>query len=311
METFRMTSRSAARSLEKLLDDGWDDHDKSERLARELEAAAEKAIPSHQLAPFLHLSTHTIGEHLADWARALGLGKRVLDGRTPTFETAKAWGRLYVAAVLAGDALEAADLELSYLEAAGEDFGAALLDMRFMLAGALVGAKRAGEAGRLYRSALDLVGRIRQSTLLDRTIAVASNNLGWELYDMSSRTEHDDDLMRLCAEMSLKFWLKCGNWINAERGHYLNALVRNVTADPTSGLAYADEALTIIAANGERPLDTARLQLARAVSLAALGNANGAAQAIADADAAAAMLVATDLRAQFAAERAKVVAALS
>jgi hypothetical protein len=224
-----MTNRSAARSLEKLLDDGWDDHDKdSEGLARELETVADRAIPSHELAPFLHLSTHTIGEHLGDWARVLRLGKRILDGQTPMFETAKAWGRLYVAAVMAGDAIAAADFELSYLNAAGEEFGAALLDMRFMLAGALVGAKRAGEAGRLYRSALDLVGRVRPSTLLDRTIAVASNNLGWELYEMSSRTEQDDDLMQLCAETSLKFWLKCGNWINAERGITVTVHLSNI-----------------------------------------------------------------------------------
>jgi hypothetical protein len=129
---------------------------------------------------------------------------------------------------MAGDAIAAADFELSYLNAAGEEFGAALLDMRFMLAGALVGAKRAGEAGRLYRSALDLVGRVRPSTLLDRTIAVASNNLGWELYEMSSRTEQDDDLMQLCAETSLKFWLKCGNWINAERGITVTVHLSNI-----------------------------------------------------------------------------------
>jgi hypothetical protein len=299
-------------SLEKLLNDGWDYHDKeSERLARELEAAAEQGVTSNILASFIHLSTHTIGEHFGDWARALRLGKRVLDSRTPSFETAKAWGRLYVAAVLAGDSVEAADLELSYLKAAGDNFGAALLDMRFMLAGALVGSKRAGEGARLYRSALDLVGRIRQSSLLDRTIAVASNNLGWELYEMSSRMAHEDALMQLCAEMSLKFWLKCGNWINAERGHYLNALVANVTGDPASGLAHANAALAIIAANDERPLDTARLQLARAVALAALGDDEGSAHAIGDADAAAAKLVATDLKAQFAAERAKIAGAVS
>jgi hypothetical protein len=304
-----MVNSGGAGSLERLLDDGWDYHDDdSERLARELEAAAEDGITSHDLARFLHLSTHTIGQHLGDWMRVLRLGRRVLDGRTPTFDTAKAWGRLYVAAVLAGDAIEAANLELSYLGAAGEEFGTALLDMRFMLADALVGAKRAGEAARLYRRALDLLGQIRQSTHLDRTIAVASNNLGWELYEMSSHTEDEDDLMRLCAEMSLKFWLKCGNWINAERGHYLNALVRNVTGDPTAGLAHADEALTVIAANGERPLDAALLQLARAASLGALGNAEEKVQAIGDADAAAAMLDATDLRARFAVERAKVVA---
>lgn len=154
-----MVGSDGVGSLERLLNDGWDYHDKeSERLARELESAAEKGVMSNDLAPFLHLSTHTIGVHLGDWRRAFGIGKRVLDSQTPTFGTAKAWGRLYVAAVLAGDSIAAAESELSYLKAAGDDFGAALLDMRFMLAGALVGAKRTSEVARLYRSAVDLVG---------------------------------------------------------------------------------------------------------------------------------------------------------
>jgi hypothetical protein len=303
-----MVDDNGSGSWERLLNDGWDYHDKeSEHLARELEAAAQEGVAPGLLASFLHLSAHTIGEHLGDWPRALALGKRVLDGRMPALETAKAWGRLYVAAVLAGDSLEAADLELSYLKAAGDDFGAALLDMRFMLAAALIGSKRAHEGARLYRSALDLVGQIRQSALLDRTIAVASNNLGWELYEMSSRTPDENALMQLSADTSLKFWLRCGNWINAERGHYLKALVANITGDPGVGLAHADAALAVIAANSERPLDAALLHLARAVSLAALGDTGGRAHAIGDADAAAAKLAAMDL-ARFAAERAKVAA---
>jgi hypothetical protein len=80
-----------------------------------------------------------------------------------------------------------------------------------------------------------------------------------------------------------------------------------VTGDPASGLAHADEALAMITANGERPLDAALLQLARAVSLAALGRDD--ARRLAAADAAAAKLPAADLRRKFAAERAKVVAA--
>jgi hypothetical protein len=298
-------------SLEQLLNDGWEYHETdSERLARELEAAAETSVPSSDLAPFLHLSGQTIGEHIGDWARAFALGTRVLDGQTPTVETGKAWGRLYVAAVLAGDSIAAAESELSYLTAAGDGFDAALLDMRFMLAGALVGAKRVGEAGRLYRRALDLVGRIRQSVLLDRTIAMASNNLGWELYEKFSRTPDEDALMQLCAETSLTFWLTCGDWINEERALYLRALVSTATGSPQSGLADANKALAVIAANGARPLDAALLHLARALSLAALGDADGRAQAIRDADAAAAQLAAMDLRARFAAERAKVVAVL-
>jgi len=297
-----------AEAPRKLLNDGWNYHDsESERLARELEAAAEAGIEFNVVAPFLHLSTHAIGEHLGDWARALRLGKRVLDGQTPTLETAKAWGRLYVAAVLAGDLIEAANSELSYLKAAGDDFGAALLDMRFMLAGALVASSRACDGARLYRGALDLVGQIRQTAPLDRTIAVASNNLGWELYEMSSRSADQDALMQLCADTSLKFWLKCGDWINEERALYLKALVSNVTGSPQSGLADADKALAIINSQGKRPLDAALLNLVRASCLAALGDTNGRLRAIGDADAAAASLTAPNLKAQFAAERCKAV----
>jgi len=90
------------------------------------------------LALFIHLSSHTIGEHLADWMRVLRLGRRVLDGRVSSSQTAKAWGRLYVAAALVGDSIQAAELELAYLTAAGDEFGTALLDMRFMLASALL-----------------------------------------------------------------------------------------------------------------------------------------------------------------------------
>src|SRR5262245_46333864 len=310
METFRMMGSDGAGSLEKLLNDGWDYHDKeSERLARELEASAEKGLKSNILVPFLHLSTHTIGEHLGDWARALRLSKRVLDGQTPTFETAKAWGRLYVAAVLAGDSIEAANSELSYIKAAGDDFGAALLDMRFMLAEALVGSKRTSEGARLYRSALDLVGQIPQSAFLDRTIAVTSNNLGWEFYEMSSRSADEDALMQLCAETSLQFWHECGNWINEVHALYFRALVSNVTRRPASGLADADEALAVIDSHGERPLDAARLHLARASALGALGDTNERLRAIGDADSAASTLTAPDLKAQFATERSKVVAA--
>ena len=305
-----MTEDSGTVALQKLLDDGWAYHDQeSERLARELEAAAGANVGSDFLVPFLHLSTHTIGEHLGDWPRALGLGKRVLDGRTPTLETAKGWGRLQVAAVLAGDTIEAADLELSYLKAAGSDLAAALLDMRFMLIGALVNSKRVAEAARLYGGAVALVEQIHSSDFLDRTAASASNNLGWELYEMTSRSPDMDVLMRLCADTSLKFWLKCGNWINEERALYFRAQVSNFTGNPESALADADKALAVIDSHGHRPLDAALLHLARASALTVLGDDNGKSRAIADADAAASKLTAPDLQAQFASERAKVLAA--
>lgn len=304
-----MRSFDRAGSLEELLGIGWDRHaEESEPLADALEAAAAGGVSDDAIAPFVHLSTHVIGEHLGDWPRALALGKRVLACRTPVAETAKAWARLSVAATLAGDAVEAVELELCCLRGTDSDVETTLLEMRFMLIAALVGTKRAGDAARLYQGAIDLAGRIGQSPSLHRMIAAASNNLGWELYEAASRTAEEQALMIVCAETSLAFWDKCGSWINVEQAHYLAALVAGAAGEPASALAHADAALAIIAANGERPLDSALLHLARAVSLAALGDDEGKAGAIGEADASAARLTAGDLRARFAAERARVVA---
>jgi hypothetical protein len=173
----------------------------------------------------------------------------------------------------------------------------------------LVGSKRVLEAGHLYGSALGLVDVIHPSDFLDRTIASASNNLGWELYEMPSRSADEDSLMRLCAETSLRSWLKCGNWVNEERALYFRALVSNVVGYPRSALTDADKGLEVIRAHGERPLDAALLHLARASALVALGDKNAMLQAVADADAAASPLTVPALKAQFEAERAKVVAA--
>ena len=304
-----MTEHDESRALQNLLDDGWTYHDRdSERLARELEAAAEAGVGSDLLVPFLHLSTHTLGEHLGDWPRALRLGKRVLDERMAGIETATAWGRLQVAAVLAGDPIEAAGLELACLNAAAGNVDAALLDMRFMLIGALVGSKRVAEAVRLYRGAVALVEQVHAADFSNRTIAAVSNDLGWELYEMPSRSPDADAVMRLCADTSLRFWLICGNWLNEERALYFRALVRNAAGDPESALADADKALAVIDVHGRRPLDAALLHLARASALSALGDESGMSRAVAEADAAASMLSAADLQARFAAERAKVLA---
>jgi len=305
-----MTDANEASALHTLLDDGWHYHDsQSERLARELETAAAAPVDAALLAPFLHLATHTIGEHLGDWPRAWRLGRQVLDGQTPTAESARAWGRVYVAGVLAGAAIEAMSWELAYLDAAGVDRGTALLDLRFLLVGALLGSQRIDEAASLYVAAAERIARVPGADFLDRAIATVSNNLGWELYELATRPPAHDAVVRLCADTALSAWRRCGNWIHEERALYLCALVSNAAGEHDAALADADSALALIAANGQRPLDAALLQLARAVALGARGDGAGRAQAIADADAAAASLTVAELKAQFVAARGKVVAA--
>jgi hypothetical protein len=96
--------------------------------------------------------------------------------------------------------------------------------------------------------------------------------------------------MKLAADTSYKFWLTCGNWINEQRALCLKAVVAHATGDAAAALAYADAGLAIIAANGERPLDAARLHCARAAALEAMGDGDAATRAIADADAIASTL---------------------
>lgn len=83
----------------------------------------------------------------------------------------------------------------------------------------------------------------------------------------------------------------------------MKALASNATGSPQSGLEEANRALSVINSHGERPLDAALLHLARAKSLAAIGDTNSMLRAIDDADAAASKLLAPNSKIQFDTER--------
>jgi hypothetical protein len=308
-----MSQNTAAKppTLKELIEAGWDYHDsESGRLAVELEAASKTVVDAGLLTGFLHLSNHTIGEHLEDWARAFRLANRVLHGRSIDGQSAGAWAALYVAAFLSGETIAAASAELQYLRFGDDDAATLLLKLRFALATALVGSRQLEAGSCVFRDALDLLGRIPHPAQLDRTIAVASNNIGWELYETSAGEPEAVALMQLCAETSLKHWRRCGNWINEERALYLKAVVLNATGDSQASLACADKALAIIESNAPRPLDSALLHLARASSFKAAGNVPSSVEAIASADAAASALTIDSLKQKFATERAGIADAL-
>ena len=289
-----------------LLTDGWDYHaTETERLASELEAAAATPIAAEDLIPFARLGLHTIGEHLEDWPRARRLAERLLAGRVPDAETAKAWAHLWVARLLAGDPAGAAEAELAFLRA-GSDFRAGVIEARFMLVAALVGCGRTAEATALYGAALGLARGLGEAAP-HRAIAVASNNLASDLLEAASRTDEEAALMVVAADAAHDFWLKCGNWQNEERALYLKALVANALGEPDDALGHADAALAVIAANGAAPVDAAFLRLARAQALNLKGEAAASAAALALSDAAAAGWDDPGLRDWYASERTRAI----
>ena len=141
--------------LDILLYDGFDHHaDDGATYAAELEAVAEAEVPAKHLVQFAKVGVHTIGEHLGEWPRAEALAARLLEHRTPDAETARAWGHLYVAAMLSGDPAGAAGAEIAFCRGLGADFRAAIVEMKFMLVAALVGCGRAAEGAAIYQGAL-------------------------------------------------------------------------------------------------------------------------------------------------------------
>jgi hypothetical protein len=291
---------------DQLLAKGWDYHAaESARLAGELEAAVA-AVEAPDVVQFARLAVHTIGEHLEDWPRARRLAERLLGGRTPDAETAKAWAHLSIARLLAGDAAGAAAAELAWLGAAA-DFRAALIDARFMLVAALVGSGRAGEAIPLFRAALGLARALGDAAPA-RSIAVASNNLAYDLVEQSERTADEDAVMRLAADGALEFWRRCGTWRHEEVALALTARVSILLGAADQALADVDRALAVVAASGDQaPADVAILGVVRSAALGLKGDAAGQTRALAEADGAAAALGDPDARAFYDEQRAWIV----
>jgi hypothetical protein len=272
-------------ALETLLTDGFGYHDtQSARYAAELEAAAAQVVPDEHLARFLKVSTHTLGEHLGDWPRAVSLADAVLAGRTPRAATAAAWMHQSVARMLAGDPVGAAGAELAFLRGSGADVRPALIEARFALVAALVGAKRTAEATGLYADALALARQAGDAAPA-RAIAVASNNLAYDLVEAPRRSAEEDALMRLAADASHEFWLRCGSWRNEQAGHGLMARVALLLGEPDAAIAHVARGLSVIAANGPAPVEAGILRVIRAAALGRGGDVEAKARELAAADA--------------------------
>lgn len=292
-------------SPETLIDDGWAYHDtESERLAGELEAAIA-LVDDGVLDRFVNLSNHTLGEHLGDWPRARRLAERLLAHRSPTAETARAWTRLGVARIMAGDAAAGGAIELAAFAAAADPL-AAMIEARFLLVAALVGSKRCAQAAELYDAALALAEQLGEAAPA-RAIAVASNNLATELLETEARTSDEDGLMARAADAAQHYWGRCGTWVNEERALYLKALVASALGRGEDALAHADAALAIIAANGDEPVDATFLRLAKSKALSLAGDPEASAAELAAADAGAAAWDDAGLKAWYAEERARAI----
>lgn len=253
--------------IKELVNGGWGRHDKeSEALARDLEAHYALAETAAQVGAFVQLANHTIGEHLGDWARACALAEKVMANREDSHELAGPYGALAVAQYMSGKLADALASEAHAVRLTDMEKVSVVVRIRALVTSALLGSKRLDEAVKVYDAALSLARAQDEKLACDQALAITSNNIASELSEKPERTEAEDALMLKAAEASKEFWIKCGTWVNEERGDYLLAIVHNRLNQPDKALEHAAKAIEIIQANGEEEVDEAFINLAMAKS---------------------------------------------
>ena len=271
--------------INELIRDGWAYHDtESERLATELEAANLDELEGDMLSQCLSLSNHTIGEHLADWPRARRFAEAVWLAKNEESCTELLSAHLAVVRFMDGAEILAQQAEINSLVTA-EDPIAAYLSVKALLAAALAGSGRFADAGLVIDTANRFALGRDDSKASDRSMAIANNNLASELVESVKLDAKGAALMLDCAEAACTFWKRCGTWLNEERALYLLALVNNRVGDHLTGLEHARVALSLIAENGEEPVDEAFVHLAASAAYGGLGNVDAASEQLTQADA--------------------------
>ena len=296
--------------ISDLIRDGWGYHDtESERLAGELEAADLGELKGQGPGYCLHLSNHTIGEHLGDWPRARRFAEAVREATADQPGEAGFGAHLAVARYMDGDTVAAQQAEIECVGAAEHPVDA-YLTVKSFLAGALAGTGRFADAGVVIAAANRLAEGLGDVATSNRSMAVANNNLASELVESDELDSDQARLMVGCAQAAHTFWLRCGTWVNEERALYLLALVNNRVEGYRAGLEHAQAALDVIAANGEDPVDEAFIQLAAARSHIGLSDTASAKEHLATADELAEAWTEPSLTTWYEGERRKVDAAL-
>lgn len=230
---------------------------------------------------FIWLANHVNGELLSQWATAFELlASNRCENSVFYFKS------LVVAAYCSGQILEALAGELELVRLTG----APLAEVK-MLTGLLCVQHRHNDIE--VRSLLQILAcytawsEVPSHPLIAKSTAAALNNLLSALIE-GLRIEVTDavhqaalvDAARACEQL----WKRHGTWVNHERSLYLRALVFNKFCQWSSASEVVGDALNIIDANGQEPVDRAFLLVELARAQQYLGNEKHAGDARSEAE---------------------------
>jgi hypothetical protein len=236
--------------LEALIASAWDDHaDAPEAVAERLRGALKRLARPEDVAPLAALLAHVFGEHLGRYGEGLALLERLAyhpAARDQAVAQSQLARQMLALRFARGDTAVAPSLGLDDA-----------VSVRAMAASMLCGRRQFAESLALLDEAVAMAegsaaqpdGLHEHSPLLReaspalRALAVAGNNLAAALEELAVR---DDTLTRgmlRAAEAGLRYWLRAGTWLEAERAEYRLARSCLAAGDATGAVAAAERCL--------------------------------------------------------------------
>lgn len=269
------------KTLERFIDQGWADHAQdAAAVAMRLPQALDLVADEEGLLAAARLAHHVWGEHLGNWADALKFMAALARG--PGFKADGDSGRLLheyraglALAARAGDARQT-------LDASGRVAATARAAM-------LLAGHDTARSAALFDEAIAAheAAALADTDAATRVLAVAGNNACGTLRDCAGRDAAQNALMTQAAAISRRYWQRAGTWLNVERSEWLLAKAWLDAGDPLRARQHAAECRRIVdEQTPPQPYERFYACEVLLESASAAGDRAGAAQALADAQAA-------------------------
>jgi len=226
----------------------WADHaDHSEEVAQRLRTETPAPSTPAQLEALVRFVVHLVGEHLGryDDARrrlaALAIHEKAESGVQSALRVAQA--TLDLAQTGGAPPLAFTDAEVVRAYSAA--------------AALCVGRGHSERALAFIASARERLAALPQATPADhQPLAVACNNMTWELHDRGARrTAADTAAMLDLAAASREHWSHAGTWLEVERADYGLALAHLSAGRAEAALHYAAQCLAACIAHDALPYE--------------------------------------------------------
>ncbi|MES2959722.1 MAG: hypothetical protein V4792_16140 [Pseudomonadota bacterium] len=225
-----------ASAFDSFLQRAWSDHaDQAEAVARRLRTETPAPESAEQLAALVRLVVHLCGEHLgafddARWRLAALACHPLADAGV---QSALRVGSSGLSLAETGSAQRG---DFSLEELVRSEASAAAVSL---------GRRNTARAMSLLSAARRRLAALPAAdACVHRPLAVACNNMAWELHDRGAeRSAGDTAAMLELAAASRLHWFRAGTWLEVERADYCLALCHLSAGSPQAGLGFATECL--------------------------------------------------------------------